>query len=181
MVNNYGQYNHLIYRTLRDLEVETRLISNNTSLDSLEKLDLDGLIIGGGPSIERTGNCREYIQNLDIPILGICLGHQLIAETFGGKVRRGEMGGYAEVYVRIVAYDELFEGFDKQIRVWSSHADEVYVMPDEFKLLATSEICDIEAMRHIRRPLYGIQWHPEVAHTQFGEETYQNFLKICKR
>jgi len=91
------------------------------------------------------------------------------------------MGGYAEVYVRIVAYDELFEGFDKQIRVWSSHADEVYVMPDEFKLLATSEICDIEAMRHIRRPLYGIQWHPEVAHTQFGEETYQNFLKICKR
>ncbi len=181
VVNNYGQYNHLIYRTLRDLGVETRLISNETPPENLEKIGLDGLVIGGGPSIERSGNSIEYIRDLNIPILGICLGHQLISKAFGGDVSRGERGGFAEVEVNIVEENDLFEGFGKRIRVWASHADEVSLLPEDFRVLATSEICRVEAMKHVARPVYGIQWHPEVAHTEKGMETYQNFVRICKK
>ncbi len=181
VVNNYGQYNHLIYRTLRDLGVETRLISNETLPENLEKIELDGLVIGGGPSVDRSGYSMEYIRNLDIPILGICLGHQLISMAFGGEVRRGEKGGFAEVEIRIVEENDLFHGFGERIRVWASHADEVSFMPEDFKLLATSDICEVEAMKHVTKPIYGVQWHPEVAHTEKGEETYRNFVLICKK
>ncbi len=179
VVYNYGQYNHLIHRTLRDLGVETKLIENTTPIEELK--DVDGLILGGGPSLDRTGNCELYLKELDIPILGICLGHQLMAKVFGGEVGRGKAGGYAEVRVRIVEDDEIFEGLPKDLKVWASHMDEVKKLPPEFKKLAESDICDIEAMRHESRPLYGVQWHPEVYHTEGGEDFYKNFVKICKR
>ena len=179
VVYNYGQYNHLIHRTLRDMGVETRLIQNTTPVDELR--DLDGLVIGGGPTLERVGNCREYVKELDMPILGICLGHQLIAEVFGGKVGKGQMGGYAEVAVRILQDDPLFDGFPEEIKVWASHMDEVKELPDNFIRLAESDICRVEAMRHENKPIYGVQWHPEVYHSQYGNELYRNFVEICRR
>ncbi|WP_456369356.1 GMP synthase subunit A [Geoglobus sp.] len=178
IVYNLGQYNHLIHRTLRDLGVESRLIDNTTPVD---EIDADGLIIGGGPSIEKSGKSMEYVRELDIPILGICLGHHIIAKALGGEVGRGSVGGYAEVEVTILDQDELFRGFPEKLRVWASHMDEVKVMPDGFELLATSEVCRVEAMRHGTRPVFGVQWHPEVYHSQYGEEVYRNFLEICRR
>jgi len=169
----------LIYRTLRDLGVETKLINNTTPLDQLT--DLDGLVIGGGPSLERTGNCKNYIKELDIPILGICLGHQLIAKVFGGEVGKGKMGGFAEVFVRIVKQDPLFEDLPEKLKVWASHNDEVKRIPEDLEILAKSDICEIEALRHKKKPIYGLQWHPEVYHTERGEDIYRNFIKICKK
>ncbi len=178
VVYNYGQYNHLIHRTLRDLGVESKLIQNTTPV---EEIDADGLVLGGGPSLERTGNCEKYLRELDIPILGICLGHQLIAKVFGGEVGRGESGGYAEVVVKILEKDELFEGFPDEIKVWASHMDEVKKMPEGFKLLAKSDICEVEAMRHAEKPIFGVQWHPEVYHSEYGVELYKNFVNICRK
>jgi len=179
VVYNYGQYNHLIHRTLRDLGVESKLIENTTPVEKLK--DVDGLILGGGPSLDRIGNCELYVKELNIPILGICLGHQLIAKVFDGEVGKGKVGEYAQVKVRIVEYNELFEGFPKEINVWASHMDEVKKMPTDFKLLAESDICKIEAMRHKFKPIYGVQWHPEVYHSEKGIELYKNFINICKK
>jgi GMP synthase (glutamine-hydrolysing) len=178
VIYNFGQYNHLIHRTLRDLGVETKLVENTTPL---EELDVDGLVLGGGPSLERTGNCEEYLKELDVPILGICLGHQLMAKVFGGEVGRGEVGGYAEVKVRILEANEIFEGLPKELKVWASHSDEVKILPQDFKLLAESDVCKIEGMRHRSRDMYGIQWHPEVYHTEKGVEFYRNFVNICRK
>lgn len=179
VVYNYGQYNHLIHRTLRDLGVETKLVENTTPVEDLK--DLDGLVLGGGPTLERTGNCEKYLQELEMPVLGVCLGHQLVAKVFGGEVGEGRLGGYAEVRVRIVGDDIIFEGLPSEIKVWASHADEVRETPPDFKLLAESDICKVEAMRHNNKDIYGIQWHPEVFHTEKGTEFYSNFVEICKK
>ncbi len=179
VVYNYGQYNHLIHRTLRDLDVESKLIPNDTPASELK--DLDGLVLGGGPTIERAGNSFIYLDELDIPILGICLGLHIIAEHFGGEVKRGEVGEYSEVSIHLLKDDELFDGIPKVFDVWASHADEVKRIPEGFVHLAKSEVCEYEAIKHPQRPVYGVQWHPEVYHSEYGEEVYKNFIKICKR
>ncbi|MBN1133565.1 MAG: GMP synthase, partial [Methanosarcinaceae archaeon] len=84
VVNNYGQFCHLIHRTVRDLDMDTKIISNMTSVEDILSEEPDGLILSGGPTMERIGRCAEYVKRIDRPILGICLGHQLIAKTFGG-------------------------------------------------------------------------------------------------
>jgi len=178
IVYNLGQYNHLIHRMLRDLGIESKLIENTTPP---EEIDADGLVIGGGPSIDRSGRSMDYVRNLDVPILGICLGHHIIAKAFGGEIGRGNIGGYAEVEVEIIEKDEIFDGFPDRIRVWASHMDEVKILPEDFELLAKSSICSIEAMKHNKKPIFGIQWHPEVYHSQYGEEVYRNFIEICRK
>ena len=128
-----------------------------------------------GPHWElQAGTYRE----IELPILGICLGHQLIAETFGGAVGKGASGGYAHVTVEIIEPDDIL-GMGPTINAWASHADEVSRLPNNFKKLARSAICEIEAMEHPSKPIYGVQWHPEVAHTEAGNTLLLNFLKIC--
>jgi GMP synthase (glutamine-hydrolysing) len=177
VVNNYGQFNHLIHRSVRDL-VSAKMISNQTPADEIEA---DGLILGGGPTLERAGNCSEYLTKLKIPILGICLGLQVMAETFGGKVEKGAIGGYAEVDVEVLEEDDILKGLSPKIKTWASHADQVVELPPDFQVLARSEVCEIEAMRHETRPLYGVQWHPEVVHTEGGTRLLENFLEVCRR
>jgi GMP synthase (glutamine-hydrolysing) len=121
------------------------------------------------------------LNELDIPFLGICLGLHIIAHHFGGEVGVGEVGGYAEVKIRILEEDPLFEGIPEEISVWASHADEVKKIPENFIHLAESEICQFESIKHPDNPIYGVQWHPEVYHSQYGVELYQNFIQICKR
>lgn len=176
VVNNYGQFNHLIRRAIRD-KVMTDLISNQTPP---ETIDADGLILGGGPALDRAGRCVDYLRDLDIPILGICLGMQLMGTTFGGRVAPGTIGGYAEVEVEVVDEDDILRGLPSRFRTWASHADQVVELPPRFGLLARSRVCEIEAMRHLERPIYGVQWHPEVVHTEYGDRLLDNFIAICK-
>lgn len=180
VVNNYGQFCHLIYRALRELGVKTEVLKNTLTFEEILNKELDGLILSGGPSLERTGNCQSYVRELEIPILGICLGHQLMAVAYGGSVGRGKYGGFAEVEVEILDENDILRGMAPKTITWASHSDEVEIMPQSFIRLARSKICEVEAMKHKSKPLYGVQWHPEVSHTIQGKLLLQNFLEVCK-
>ncbi|MCL7417825.1 MAG: GMP synthase subunit A [Halalkalicoccus sp.] len=178
VVDNHGQFTHLEGRTLRDLDIDTGTIDNDTPP---EEIDADGLVLSGGPDMDRVGRCKEYLD-LGVPVLGICLGMQVIADELGGQVGSGEYGGYADVTVEIVAEeDPLVGSLAPETRVWASHADEVTVLPEGFERTARSDVCGIEAMSDPDRALYGVQWHPEVAHTEAGEEVFENFRSICEK
>ena len=185
IVSNFGQFNHLIHRALRDIEVldETsitpELVGNALSVDEMAALEPDGVIIGGGPDLGRSGNCAQYLRSMDLPILGICLGHQLMALAYGGKVGRGACGGYASVAVEVLKENDILQGMPHRMGVWASHMDEVSELPPHFERLARSDVCEIEAMRHTSKPMYGVQWHPEVSHTENGVQMLQNFLGVC--
>lgn len=180
VINNYGQFAHLIHRALRDLDVECELVKNTFDKDELLQTDPDGLVLSGGPTMDRIGNCKQYVKEIELPILGICLGHQLIAETFGGAVTKGASGGYARVTVEIIEPDDILINMKPTIATWASHADEVSRLPNDFVKLARSTICEVEAMKHLSKPIYGVQWHPEVAHTEAGNTLLLNFVKICE-
>lgn len=180
VINNKGQYNHRIARSLQYLKIPAKLVSNTLSIEEIEAENPIGLILGGGPSIEGAGLSEEYIKHFDIPILGICLGHQLIAKAYGGEVTTSDTESYAQVKININKDKNLFEGLDSQIDVWSSHKDEVKTIPEEFEILASSNLCDVESFKHKDKDVYGIQFHPEVHHTPKGEVIFNNFYKICK-
>ncbi|PSQ19400.1 GMP synthase [Halobacteriales archaeon QS_8_69_26] len=178
VVDNHGQFTHLEKRALRDLGVETEIVDNDTPPGDL---DADGLVLSGGPDMDRRGRCAEYLE-MDVPILGICLGMQVMAGELGGAVGSGDYGGYADVTVEVTDPDDPLVGsLAPETRVWASHADEVTEVPPGFSVTARSDVCDVEAMSDPDRGLYGVQWHPEVSHTAEGEEVFENFLSVCRR
>ena len=179
VVNNYGQFNHLILRALRDMDIEATMISNQTPPSEVAE-GCRGIILGGGPDIARAGIAASYLD-LGLPVLGICLGLHIIATARGGTVTRGASGGYGAVEVEIVEKNEILEGYPDRIRVWASHADEVSVTPKGFTVLARSPICRAEAIASSDEHLYGIQWHPEVSHTENGRLLFENFNRICRQ
>ncbi|WIV67629.1 GMP synthase subunit A [Natrialbaceae archaeon AArc-T1-2] len=177
VVDNHGQFTHLERRALRDLGVDVALVDNDTPP---EDVDADGIVLSGGPDIERRGRSAAYLED-DRPVLGICLGMQIIADELGGRVDEGEYGGYADVSVEILDdEDPLVGSLAPETRVWASHADEVKTVPEGFDRTARSDVCGVEAMSNTDRDLYGVQWHPEVAHTEEGEAIFENFLEICE-
>ncbi|MCG1002161.1 MULTISPECIES: GMP synthase subunit A [Halobacterium] len=178
VVDNHGQFTHLEHRLLRDMDgVETETVDNTTPPADI---DADGLVLSGGPDMDDVGNCSAYLD-LDVPVLGICLGMQFIAEEFDGRVESGDYGGYADVDVEILDEDDPLVGsLAPETRVWASHADEVVEVPDGFTRTASSDICDVEAISDTDRDLYGVQWHPEVAHTEEGEAVFENFVRVCE-
>jgi GMP synthase (glutamine-hydrolysing) len=177
VVNNYGQFNHLIHRALRDLDIEVALVPNTTPPKEIAA-KYRGIVLGGGPDIGRAGICAEYLD-LGIPVLGICLGLHIIAKKFGGEVQPGKYGGYGSVDVHIREHDDILKGYPGNISVWASHADEVCKIPEGFCILASSDICGVEAIAFPEKKIYGLQWHPEVSHTQDGKQVYLNFDTIC--
>jgi len=177
VVDNHGQFTHLERRALRDLGVDCELVDNDTPP---EEIDADGLVLSGGPDIDRSGRCGEYLE-LDVPVLGICLGMQVMAEELGGRVGGGDYGGYADVTVDVLDdADPLIGSLAPETRVWASHADEVKEVPEGFARTGRSDVCAVESMSDPDRELYGVQWHPEVAHTAEGEAVFENFRARCE-
>ncbi|WP_178916136.1 GMP synthase subunit A [Natronomonas gomsonensis] len=177
VVDNHGQFTHLEHRALRDLGIDTEIVDNETPP---EDVDADGIVLSGGPSMDRIGHSADYLDG-DVPVLGICLGMQLIADELGGRVESGDYGGYADVTVEITDDDDPLVGsLAPETRVWASHADEVKEVPEGFVRTAKSDVCGVEAMSDTDRNLYGVQWHPEVAHTERGEEVFENFIAVCE-
>lgn len=181
VINNKGQYNHRIARSLQYLKIPSELVSNTLTVDELEAKNPIGLILGGGPSLEGAGLSEEYIKHFDIPILGICLGHQLIAKAYGGEVSTSDTESYAQVKININNDENLFKNLAPEMDVWSSHKDEVKTIPEEFEILASSNLCDVESFKHKDKDVYGIQFHPEVHHTPKGSTIFENFYKICQK
>lgn len=182
VVDNHGQFTHLERRALRDIGVDTAIVENTTPPD---EIDADGLVLSGGPDsageAESGGRCGEYLD-LGVPVLGICLGMQIMTTELGGTVGPGEYGGYADVTVEITdGEDPLVGSLAPETRVWTSHADEVKELPPGFARTGRSEVCEIEAMANRNEELYGVQWHPEVAHTERGMEVFENFRTLCER
>ncbi len=178
VIDNHGQFTHLEQRALRDIGVDVEMVDNETPP---EEIEADGLVLSGGPDIDRIGNSAEYLS-LDIPVLGICLGMQIIADALGGEVGPGDYGGYADVTVEITdEEDPLVGSLAPETRVWASHADEVKQVPEGFVRTGKSDVCGVESMSDTERDLYGVQWHPEVAHTEEGEAVFENFLTLCEK
>lgn len=183
VVDNGGQWTHREWRVLRDLGVETEIVPNSTPV---EKLDVDGLVLSGGaPRVgldpTKMGRNAEYIDRADVPILGICAGHQFMALYLGGEAKPAKIPEFGRTEIVIEDPGDLFDGVPREIVVWESHNDEVTRTPHGFRMLARSDGCPVQAMQAVDRPLYGVQFHPEVEHTQFGREIFENFLQVCKR
>ncbi|RPJ53020.1 MAG: GMP synthase subunit A [Methanobacteriota archaeon] len=177
VVNNYGQFNHLILRKLRDMEIDAEIVANTTPPSEIAA-GCRGIVLGGGPTLDRAGHCAKYLE-LGLPVLGICLGLHIIAVAHGGTVKKGSSGGYGAVDVDIHHHDAILAGYPDRIRVWASHADEVAALPEGFTILASSSICRVEALMADKRPIFGIQWHPEVSHSLEGGRIFENFNRIC--
>jgi GMP synthase (glutamine-hydrolysing) len=178
VIDNHGQFTHLEGRALRDLGVDTEILDNDTDPAAI---DADGLVLSGGPEMDRVGRCAEYLD-LEVPVFGICLGMQFLADELGGSTASGDYGGYADVDVKVLeADDPLVGSLASETRVWASHADEVDEVPEGFTRTAKSDVCEVEAMSNPEAGLYGVQWHPEVAHTEEGQEVFENFLEICRK
>lgn len=185
VVDNGGQWTHREWRTLRDLDVETSIVPNTTLLKDVLKEKVQGLVLSGGaPRIGldgSLGNCAEYLEKASFPILGICAGHQFMGRFYGGDVKPSKIPEFGKVELTLVVEDDvLFEGVPKKSIVWESHNDEVTVLPKDFIKLGDSENCKIQAMKYKKKPFYGLQFHPEVEHTEYGEQIFKNFVALCE-
>lgn len=183
VVDNGGQWTHREWRVLKYLSVDTSIVPNTTPFDAIA--DADGLVLSGGaPRVgldaEKMGRNGEYLDRARVPILGICAGHQFMASHLGGKAAPSKVPEFGKARLTVTRADELFEGLPRSFEVWESHNDEVSVVPAGFEVLANSPNCAVQAMRAIDRPLFGLQFHPEVEHTQFGSEIFRNFLRVCE-
>jgi len=186
VVDNGGQWTHREWRTLRDLGVDTKIVPNTTLFKKICAEKVDGLVLSGGaPRMglqKELGNCREYLEKADFPVLGICAGHQFIAQFFGGESKPSKIPEFGKIELILLKEDKtLFNGVPKKSIVWESHNDEVTTLPKNFENLGKSENCKIQAMYHKEKPFYGLQFHPEVEHTEYGELIFKNFIKICEK
>ena len=167
---------------LRDLGVETEIVGNRTPIESIKA---DGLVLSGGsPRVgldgEAMGLCGEYLDKLDLPILGICAGLQFMAIHLGGKAGPSTTPEFGKTLITVVNEDDLFKGLPESFIAWESHNDEVTELPPGFRLLASSETCPVQATKHESRPLFGLQFHPEVEHTDNGYDIFQAFIDVCE-
>ncbi len=176
-----SQYTHLIARRVRELGVISRIYPNDVPASRLK--NAVGIILSGGPrSVARQPKLKfdKKIFNLGVPILGLCYGHQLMADYFGGQVESGAAREYGLATLK-TSSSPIFAGVKKQTTVWMSHGDHVDKMPAGFKQIATTGNRSVAAMADEKRKFYGFQFHPEVNHTQEGRKMLQNFIyKICQ-
>jgi GMP synthase (glutamine-hydrolysing) len=184
VVLDFGsQYSHLICRRIRDFSVLAELVPYNISLDELKKLEPKGIIFSGGPSsvyISGAPMPAKEIFEMKVPILGICYGHQLIVNNFGGKVKRANKE-YGSSLLTIDNDSDLLNGIGGSIRAWMSHGDEAEQVPSSFKTIGHTESASAAAIADQNNSIYGIQFHPEVVHTEQGTAILKNFaLKICR-
>ena len=184
VVLDFGsQYSHLICRRIRDFSVLAELVPYDISIDELKKLEPKGIIFSGGPSsvyISDAPMPAKEIFEMKLPILGICYGHQLIVNNFGGKVKRANKE-YGSSLLTIDNDSDLLNGIGGPIRAWMSHGDEAEQVPSSFKTIGHTETVSAAAIADQDNSIYGIQFHPEVVHTEQGTTILKNFvLKICR-
>src|SRR6056297_3252126 len=186
VVDNGGQWTHREWRMLKYLDATTKIVPNTTSWKTLTDEGVDGLILSGGaPRIgleNKLGNCDEYLRKSNIPILGICAGHQFMARFFGGDAKPSKIPEFGKITLTLLDTENpLFINVPKESIVWESHNDEITIIPDSMKNLAKSENCTYQAIMHKEKPFFGLQFHPEVNNTEYGEQIFTNFISICKK
>lgn len=176
-----GQYCHLITRKIRELGVYSEIRPSETPASELR--GVKGIVISGGPaSVYEAGSPQvdPAIFKLDAAVLGICYGQQLLAWHLGGTVQKGSKGEYGLAYLDTRAEAPIFRGIGGRQQIWMSHRDTVTQVPAGYEVLGSTETCAIAAMGHTGRRHYGVQFHPEVVHTERGSQLLSNFLfDVC--
>jgi len=185
LIIDFGaQYTQLITRRVREANVYSEIHSHKISVDEVKLLSPSGIILSGGPmSVYDEGSPQldPPILNLGIPVLGICYGLQIICRTLGGKVEPASNREYGKANLIIKEEDGLFKGVKKDSVVWMSHGDYLTELPEGFKITAESDHSPLCSIADSKRKIYGVQFHPEVVHTQEGEKIIGNFLfNICR-
>ncbi|MBP1357476.1 MAG: GMP synthase subunit A [Sulfolobus sp.] len=178
-----GQYNHLIIKNLRNLGVDVIQIPFS-QIELFEKPDC--VVLGGGPqsvidNSEELSQVIKIIPTLRKPILGICLGFQVLSASLGGKVVKSNRPEYGLTEIQIDNNDTILDGIPRKFNAWESHSDEVLVQPENFDILARSTNDIIQAISNEKRGIFGVQFHPEVKHTRFGVKVFSNFISYCKK
>ncbi|MCD8175332.1 MAG: glutamine-hydrolyzing GMP synthase [Phascolarctobacterium sp.] len=178
-----GQYNQLIARRVRECGVYCEIIPYTYTLEQIKAKDPKAIIFTGGPNsvyAENTPKIDVGVFDMGIPILGICYGHQFMAQALGGRVDSANVGEYGKTPINLDSNAVLFKGLEPKNISWMSHADYVSDVPDGFEMIATTAECPVAAMMHEGKRLYSVQFHPEVEHTPFGKIMLSNFLfEIC--
>jgi GMP synthase (glutamine-hydrolysing) len=183
-----GQYCHLIGRRIRENGVYSEIAPHDITPEEIkalnEKFNVKGLILSGGPASVYEPNAPKIdprILEMNLPVLGLCYGQQLIAQIAGGKVEPAACKEFGIAYVAVDKPVGVLKGLGRREKVWMSHGDTVFTMPIEFEVLAHTENSPIAAFGHKVKPIYGLQWHPEVVHTEHGAEMLRNFIfEVCR-
>ena len=183
VVLDFGsQYSHLICRRIRDFSVYAELVPFDISLENLTKLNPKGIIFSGGPSSVYDSGAPipdKKIFQLNVPILGICYGHQIIVNNFGGKIKRANKE-YGSSVLTIDSNSDILNGIGDSVRAWMSHGDEAENVPEDFEIIGHTESSRSAAIANKQKTVFGIQFHPEVVHTEKGTEILKNFvLDVC--
>ncbi len=183
IIDFYGQYNQLIARRVRECNVYSEIVPFSMSIEKIKEKNPKGIIFTGGPAsvyVENAPKCSKEIFELGIPVLGICYGMQLMTHMLGGEVERADKREYGVTSVKIDNSSKLFAGFEDNNDCLMSHTDFVKILPEGFGNIGTTSHCPNAAMQNVEKNFYGIQFHPEVNHTNRGKEILRNFVyNIC--
>ena len=184
LVLDFGsQYTQLIARRIRESDVYSEILPWDIDEQKIKLIKPKGIILSGGPdSVTNTYTPRipQVVFDLNIPILGICYGMQTLAEQLGGQVISSNQKEFGHSELHIQSNCVLFSELEKTLNVWMSHGDQVQDLPDNFDLVASTKSAPIAAMQHIEKPIYALQFHPEVTHTEKGSTIIENFIfKVC--
>ena len=185
IILDYGsQYTQLIARKIRELEVHSIILPYDYSPDQIEKYNVKGFVLSGGPSSVYEKNApflNENIFTYDVPILGICYGFQLLVKHFHGLVESSKKAEYGSSNILFESKSILFNTIQTKNTVWMSHGDKVSKIPQDWEITSKSENNIISSAQNINNKLFGVQFHPEVMHTHNGKKIIHNFLfDICK-
>ncbi|WP_457634650.1 glutamine-hydrolyzing GMP synthase [Persephonella sp.] len=178
-----SQYTQLIARRIRELHIYSEILPYNATIDEIKKHKPKGIILSGGPASVYHPDAPkpdERIFDLNVPILGICYGLQLLTQHFGGEVVKAERHEYGRAELEILDHEDLFYGLPNEIHVWMSHGDRVTKLPEGFEPIARTYNAPFAAIRNREKKIWGVQFHPEVSHTYLGKEILKNFaVRIC--
>jgi len=189
LILDFGsQYAQLIARRVREMHVYCEIHPFDMPLDAIRRLAPEGIILSGGPASvyaadapQPTAPVLEMLKTGTPPVLGICYGMNVLNRAFGGEVVRATRKEFGPADIRITRFDPLLALGGRSTRVWMSHGDQMTSIPDEFDALAASDNSPYAAFRHRERPIYGLQFHPEVTHSVDGREILKNFVaRVCE-
>ncbi len=180
-----GQYNQLIARRVRSLSVYSEIKNyNKITVEEIKENGYKGIIFTGGPNSVYNPDSPHFskdILSLGIPILGICYGHQLLAYLAGGTIASSDNNSEYGKTILFIKESTLLKGIKEESVCWMSHTDYVKELPEGFKITAYTNNCSCAAMEDVSRSLYGVQFHPEVTHTEYGQQVLRNFIfNVCK-
>ena len=185
LVLDFGsQYTQLIARRVRESNVYSEILPWDIDEEKIIEIKPKGIILSGGPESvtqSHTPRIPQVVFDLNIPLLGICYGMQTLAEQMGGQVISSDNKEFGHAEVLLKADSALFKDLEQTLNVWMSHGDQVQDLPDNFTLIASTDSAPIAAMQHQTKPIFALQFHPEVTHTECGKVILDNFIfKVCE-